>query len=217
MHEEDSNWGALNRHAQSISHLTHCMTLALFSVHINSGSPTVLLMGAHKRKSLLSSTKIWYWAKPHKVEWPVSRPPPSPLPVCPSHQGRWSLAVRSVPRRSTFLSLQHNASPRLISYLSSTSNVYHWSLCHNWVSVQQTPHMLVGKFKTKSRENQPSLSPFLNDAADFFFFPSPLGSVVKMCSALPIFSLVKTAVLLFRNILCAIMNIKYFLQNVIMC
>lgn len=171
------------------------MTLALFSVHINSGSPTVLLMGAHKRKSLLSSTKIWYWAKPHKVEWPVSRPPPSPLPVCPSHQGRWSLAVRSVPRRSTFLSLQHNASPRFISHLSSTSNVYHWSLCRN------RPHtcLLVNSKQRAEKTNLPWVLSWMmqQNFFLFIFFSSPVGSVVQ------IFSLVKTAVLLFWNILCA--------------
>ncbi len=51
----------------------HVLTLAVFKLCIlctlTVGHTTVLLTGANKRKSLLSSTKIWYWAKPPRVEW----------------------------------------------------------------------------------------------------------------------------------------------------
>lgn len=63
---------AIERHLQSIHGLNHYMTLAVFKLCIlytlTEGHPTVLLTGA-KRKSIMPSTKIWYWAKPHKVEW----------------------------------------------------------------------------------------------------------------------------------------------------
>lgn len=119
---------AIERHLQSIHGLTHYMTLAVFKLCIlctlTEGHPTVLLTGA-KRKCLMSFTKIWYWAKPHKVEWTSATLPrhlfQSVQPI--GDADLWQSGQCPGGPRS---SLQHNASPRLISYLSCTSNVYHW-------------------------------------------------------------------------------------------